>query len=863
MFGRFLKPRWQHANPDIRLKAIEQLDHCDDAALLSQLARGDASALVRAAATGRLTDFAALDEVHQRDEAPSVREAASMRIMALLAGTTDDAPNSDTRLRLIRLTGNENVLGHVAAHSPDMHSRMAAIERLNDEAVLYQLALNAPTETLRVACVQNISSLSLLKRLSKEGRDKRVTRLARDQARVLQQQQQQSERDTAKVYHLADRLEQHARRHVDALYGPQLEQLEQQWQKLTRQVAPDLASRVQQALNQCRNQLTELQEQTRQQALAETAKAEREAAAHSLLQLLSQATPETWDHQLGEMRSALATQQRRWDSADEQSQAFDEDRMAFSDLVKAFQSLLELAADINATDSAQTLSELADRWPKEYQPPSAMLILRTRKEETADAVEPAPARPTQPHRGLLVALKRELRQGNLRHANRLWHKAQAIIESHGDASLDAELTKLAPRRAELQDWHRFAAEPKKLTLCESMEALKDTTMDTPELATAIQALHDEWRALMSSDQSEDQALWTRFKEASDQAYQPCHAHFAELDATKARNLEKRRTLCQQLEGFITAQNWETVDWHGVWQIRQQAPKDWKALQPIRFTDAREVQKHFSALLTQLDEHLNGHIEKAESERKQLLDQARALIELDDAQHATREAQAIQKRWRQSAWLPPGQHRALQKPFRKTMDALFDARNRDMAARRERQDEASQVLTTHIGALEDCLAQPFSNDSAANLGKAAKAVDEHLGGDTPQSLARKAQQLKRRASERLQQLSRWQQWQQLRDAVDVLPESDENASQEDSEESNAAALTLAVAFEALAGVPSPEAERQRRLQWQLEQLPSAMKRQQFDAREEMQRLLKQQQTPVSAVVKGRLDVAIAVLEPGNA
>jgi hypothetical protein len=40
---------------------------------------------------------------------------------------------------------------------------------------------------------------------------------------------------------------------------------------------------------------------------------------------------------------------------------------------------------------------------------------------------------------------------------------------------------------------------------------------------------------MSSDQGEDQALWARFKEASDQAYEPCHAHFAELDAIKARN----------------------------------------------------------------------------------------------------------------------------------------------------------------------------------------------------------------------------------------------------------------------------------------------------------------------------------------
>ena len=112
-------------------------------------------------------------------------------------------------------------------------------------------------------------------------------------------------------------------------------------------------------------------------------------------------------------------------------------------------------------------------------------------------------------------------------------------------------------------------------------------------------------------------------------------------------------------------------------------------------------------------------------------------------------------------------------------------------------------------------------------------------------------------------SRWQQWQQLRDAVAALPESAGSPDQPDSDTNTDAALTLAVAFEALAGVPSPEPERQRRLQWQLEQLPSAMKQQQFDAREEMQRLLKQHPTPVSAAVKARLNSAIAVLEPGNA
>ena len=584
MFGRFLKPRWQHANPDIRLKAVEQLSPSDDEAPLARLARGDSNSLVRAAASGRITDFSLLDEIHQRDEEPSVREAASLRIMALLAGTAEGAPNSETRLRLIRLTGNRDALAYIARNSPDEMCQQAAIERLDDDSLLFELALESKTETLRLEAAQQLRSLSLLKRLSREGRDKRVTRLAREQARALQEKIQLEEAESARVVQLADRLEQHARRSVDALYGPRLEQFEQQWQESRNRATPDLAERVQQALQHCRHQLATLQEETHRQALADTARAEREAAAHNLYQLLSHSEPQAWEAQLGELRSALATQKRRWDSANEQAPAPDNDRQAFDDLVSAFERMLSLATEIlDARDDPARLRSLAEQWPTGYPKPPLLSALATESREEKPAS--APGRPApSPHQGLLVALKRELREGNLRHANRLWHKAQAIVEEGGDTALANQLKKLESRRAELQDWHRFAAEPKKVSLCESMEALADSAMDAPQLASAIQALHDEWRALMSSDQDEDQALWDRFKAASDRAYEPCKAHFAEQDALRQQNLEKRRQLCEQLEGFISAQDWSRADWQGIWQIRQQAPKDWKAIQPVRFTD---------------------------------------------------------------------------------------------------------------------------------------------------------------------------------------------------------------------------------------------------------------------------------------
>ncbi|MCK0152520.1 DUF349 domain-containing protein [Alcanivorax sp. S6407] len=854
MFGRFFKPRWQHTNPDIRLKAIETLSGNDDADVLAQLARGDASALVRAAATARATDFNLLDEVFNHDAAPSVREAASMRIMALLAGTTSDAPPHDTRLRLVRLTDNPEVLAHIAAQSPDEACQLAAIERLDRAPLLVNLALEAASEPVRVAAAQRITSLPELKRLAREGRDKRVVRIARDAARALQEQQQQQEAQSARIIQLADRFEQHARRRVDALYGPRLEQLEQQWNESSSIASPELATRVNQALHRCRSQLSELQEEHRRKALEETARLERNAACRSLYQLLGEASGETWESQLGEMRSALATQQRRWQGASQQSEPGSEERDAFTHLTAAFEAMLALATQANEhRDDPEKLVELANQWPNEYARPPILDTI-TQPQSRLDETPSKPVK-ADPHRGLVIALKRELSKGNLRHANRLWHKAEAVLADGDAPSLARELEKLSERRAELQDWHRFAAEPKKVELCEQMEALAGSTMDAPQLASAIQALHEEWRSLMSSDQDEDQALWDRFKGATDVAYEPCKAHFAEQDAQRKANLVKRKELCQQLEAFMEAQDWSKADWEGVWQIRQQAPRDWKRYHPVRFTDARDTQKRFSAALSALDEKLDEHSKEAESQRTRLIEQAEQIsVEGEDLRNAIGLAQEIQKQWRNTSWLPPSRHRPLQKRFRKAMDRVFKARDQQKDQQKQEMAQRQEQLSSHLAALETALGAEFSDANAATLKAELNALDDVSGGRLPAPMNKKLQQLRRRAQERLSRLGDWQDWHHLQEQVQALP---------GEEAPSDAALVLAVAFEALASVPSPEPERQRRLAWQLEALPSAMKKQGFAVMDEMQRLLKTHEGGISEAERKRLLDALAVLEPGNA
>jgi hypothetical protein len=863
MLGNLFKPRWQHRDPAVRALAVAELDPTRDADTLGRLARDDDSAMVRARASATLLDLTLLDALIHGDADGAVREAASLRIMALLAGTVENAPPIATRLHLISHTDNQQVLHHVARHSPAAECRQAALAAIGDAPTLFELAVSGKDETLRLAAAERLDDDTLLRQLSREGRDKRVIRLARERLKARQNEQHQRQQHREQVIQIADALNQLAQRSADPLFAARFQQLEQRWRERREHAEADVAQRASGAIERCRARLAEHAEAERRDAARQSARHEQAQALHTLTTLLHDTDTLTWDEQLGTLRSLVDTQERRWQAAVEEHPATADQQAKFQARLQYWRQLIGLAdAASDSNDDAQR-RELASRWPSGVARPSTLNLA---PENMASENTPEPDRGTttapaagrkQPrrvsrHRGLVVALRRELQRGNLKHANRLWHKADQVLEEEQDDWLIAQLERLRPRREELRDWHAFAAQPKKEQICERMEALADATLDAAELATAIQALHDEWRELMSSDQDQDQALWERFKSASDRAYQPCRAHFAELDMQRAENLRRRQALCEQLAGFIEAQDWARADWQAVWEIRRQAPREWKALIPVRFTDARDLQKRFSALLSSLDQRLDDAWQQAEQTRLDLIEQGRALADSDDVHGAARAAQTLQQAWRDAPWLPPARHRSHQKTFRRLVDGLFAARQAAFDNRQEQRREALEDIRARLDEMEAALARPPAEQDERQLARWAN----ELGSVDLAPLGQDARKRGRRLLERLRrsaiELPRWRRWQAAHERLTQAP----------SGAGTTADATLAVAMEALAGVDSPESARAERLAWQLEQLPRAMKSSEFQPLNEALALIERRppDAALDPALADRLTHALAALEP---
>ena len=865
MFSRFFKPRWQHTNPDIRCLAVEQLDARNDAEILAKLVRGDVTEKVRAAAACKLIDLTLLDNVIQCDQSQYVRDAAQQRMMALLAGASPDSPPIETRLRLIRLTNNSAVLAYIAEHSPDSVCREAAVVGVSDDELLLRLALNGADEALRFAACRNIEDLTLLKKLSRAGRDKRVNRLARERAKALTDASRDAQQRDQRRQQLLAKLAAHAQRPLDPLYAAQFEQLSKQWTDVAEDAPEEQQLQAHRHSAACQQRIDAESIQRQQQEQQQHAIEQRQQALKTLRHIFDEVDSDSWPQHRGALRSIIDTQERRWQHAVEAVEPTADEQAEIEKLLAFARDTLALANDAlqlaeSEEDQQEALANLAQHWPEQIAAPGPLLAylqpLAESTPQTPVSIAPTEHKPKKSeHKGLMISLSKALRDGNLRQANRLWHRAEEILKDQNDPALEKTLATHQERRQELMDWHRFAAQPKKEALCSEMEALGNSTMDPAELATAIQALQEEWRQLMSSDHAEDDTLWQRFKTASDTAFAPCAAYFAERDKHKAANLEKKQALLTHIETYLAQFDPATADWSAVWQIRRQAPKDWRALEPVDRAQAKAAEKRFSALLQQLDNHLDNAISQAKRVREPLLQEADALLAHEDLTQACKRAVELQQVWRQSPWLPPAEHRKQQRQFRQSMDTLFARRKNEQkaeqSARQSQIDEINTLLSTAASILDQATAVDQRDDINTQL-------QLIKGFDATSALPRELQQRQTATLNALRQrLIEIEQRQQRSQWITPIAQAAEHDEPSDTE------LDLLVAVEVLCEVPSPQDQHGRRQQWQLKRLQSAMSSAQKPASEELSALLTTLVSePLTPQSKQRLTKALEITAAGE-
>jgi len=141
-------------------------------------------------------------------------------------------------------------------------------------------------------------------------------------------------------------------------------------------------------------------------------------------------------------------------------------------------------------------------------------------------------------------------------------------------------------------------------LCQQIEALLEGEHDLEEAAKTIRKAQTTWKNLGS--QGHSQALWERFNQACQRAYEPCRTHFHIKSRERERNFSEKQALCDRLVQFAEETDWENpnTNWKEVYHFVRDMDKTWRNIGTTDRKLKKLVQRRFQAAMQVLEIHLN-------------------------------------------------------------------------------------------------------------------------------------------------------------------------------------------------------------------------------------------------------------------
>ncbi|MFQ3786697.1 DUF349 domain-containing protein [Halomonas sp. A29] len=701
---RLLAPRWQHPDAKVRAQAIGRLDPSrPEQRLALEALCLDAEAAVRQAALEKIDSVDTLLALSsQQPELPELHR----RLVALLTG---QAGNLDLtqRLRIVEGLEDKGLLSRVALEGDNQQLRLAAVARLTEEEDLIKQACDNGIAAVRHAAATRVTSEAGLQRLAQQARrDRQVVRHARERLNRLRTDAASLAAAQARREALLAKLEAHARAPWEPLYAGRYRHLAREWEALDDLPEIDQEHRFQEASLSCRKIISD--HEAHEHAIAETDRRREQAAEarESLLEALEESLAglPRGDRLTGQDIASLRSQKvllaNRWQTlsdlhvTDETLRhRYDTVLGNYDEVLAAWERLEGRASDIEQAlrekDAERLQSIIATcNWPDTL-PPTPLLtraqqMLAGQEEPEEETLEVRLERFSQD----LTQLERLLDRGAFKGASRLHQSLRHRADSLPAASLrpyQATLKRLGARLAELRDWRGFVAGPKREQLCQAIEQLADVTDVTEaELDRRHRQLVRDWKGL--GDAAGSRELSEHFRSASDRIHErlaPWREHQA---SERMRNLEARIALCEQLEALLDTPA-ANADPDALRRIRDQAREEWRRHSPVPREQAQAIGRRFGRIRFALQGLIDQRAKEVADAKRQLIDEAQAMIEHQLPPDARAErAKILQQRWRELGRAPRGEEQTLWREFRAACDQIFAMREaqRDDHVQRARQ-----------------------------------------------------------------------------------------------------------------------------------------------------------------------------------
>lgn len=250
------------------------------------------------------------------------------------------------------------------------------------------------------------------------------------------------------------------------------------------------------------------------------------------------------------------------------------------------------------------------------------------------------------------------------------------------ASFNALMDRFYDNRSiyfELKELDRKKNLEHKNELCDKAEALVHVK-DLKDAIKALNELHDEFKHIGPVPRDAQEALWNRFKTASDMIYDRRKEFYEDQKEVFKKNQDDKEALIEILKSFIDFKADRIKDWNTKTKEILEIQKNWEKIGPVPREAGKDINKAFWAAFKQFFHNKNLFFKELDEIRatnqanaEALITKAEELKDSTDWQNAANAFMKLQQDWKTLGPTPEKSRDALYKKFKAACDAFFEGR----------------------------------------------------------------------------------------------------------------------------------------------------------------------------------------------
>jgi len=232
----------------------------------------------------------------------------------------------------------------------------------------------------------------------------------------------------------------------------------------------------------------------------------------------------------------------------------------------------------------------------------------------------------------------------------------------------------------------------KINLCEKAEALLNET-SIIKAFNILQKYHEQWREIGPVVREKKEELWNRFKLATSKINKLHQQYFENKKEEQKKNLEKKTSLCEKAEEFITKEIKCYSDWDKTSRELIDLQKEWKNVGLVPKKDNAKIYERFRASCDKFFNAKREFYTQNKEEQLQnlnikidLCEKAEELKDSTEWSNTTRALIDIQKKWKEIGPVPRKHSDVIWERFRTACDNFFDQKTKYFSGQDKEQKE---------------------------------------------------------------------------------------------------------------------------------------------------------------------------------